>query len=173
MGMSTNETASSYTVPGLTEATGEKVAGILQERLHVLNELALTLKHVHWNVVGRDFIAVHEMIDPQVEKVRAMVDETAERIATLGGSPNGNPGAIVASRSWEDYPLGRATTSDHLAAVDEVYNGLLSDHRKAQAAVADLDPVTEDMLIGQIKELELFQWFVRAHLENSGGELKK
>jgi len=167
-----NTTTSHYTVPGLTEATGKKVATILQERLHVLNELALTLKHVHWNVVGRDFIAVHEMIDPQVDEVRAMVDETAERIATLGGSPNGNPGAIVASRNWEDYPLGRATTAEHLAQVDEVYNGVLADHRKAQAATADLDPITEDMLIGQIKAMELFQWFVRAHLENAGGEVK-
>ncbi|HWV26976.1 MAG TPA: DNA starvation/stationary phase protection protein [Aeromicrobium sp.] len=163
--------ASKYTVPGLTEATGKKVATMLQERLHVLNELALTLKHVHWNVVGRDFIAVHEMIDPQVEQVRAMVDETAERIATLGGSPNGNPGAIVAARSWEDYPLGRATTTEHLSEVDRVYAAVLADHRKAQEAAAELDPVTEDMLIGQIKQMELFQWFVRAHLENGSGEL--
>ena len=27
------------------------------------------------------------------------------------------------------------------------------------------------MLIGQSGELEKFQWFVRAHLENSGGQL--
>ncbi len=27
------------------------------------------------------------------------------------------------------------------------------------------------MLIGQTAELEKFQWFVRAHLENSGGQL--
>ena len=35
----------------------------------------------------------------------------------------------------------------------------------------DLDPVTEDMLIAHSAELEKFQWFVRAHLENSGGQL--
>jgi starvation-inducible DNA-binding protein len=27
------------------------------------------------------------------------------------------------------------------------------------------------MLIGQVEKLELFHWFVRAHLENTGGEL--
>jgi starvation-inducible DNA-binding protein len=37
--------------------------------------------------------------------------------------------------------------------------------------VGDLDPVTEDMLIAHTTELEKFQWFVRAHLENSGGQL--
>ncbi|MCW2789847.1 MAG: starvation/stationary phase protection protein [Aeromicrobium sp.] len=164
-------TTPKFTIPGLTSADGEKLAGILQERLNALNDLQLTLKHVHWNVVGPHFIAVHEMIDPHVDEVRDMVDETAERIATLGTSPLGTPGAIVAGRSWEDYSLGRATTNEHLGALDEVYVHLLEDHRKAQAAVSDLDPVTEDMIIGQQRQLELFHWFVRAHLESTGGKL--
>ncbi|WP_229053642.1 Dps family protein [Aeromicrobium sp. Leaf350] len=160
-----------FTIPGLTDAEGEKLAGILQERLHALNDLALTLKHVHWNVVGPHFIAVHEMIDPHVVEVRDAVDETAERIATLGTSPNGLTGDLVKTRTWEDYSLGRATTNEHLGALDLVYQGVIKDHRKAQEAVADLDAVTEDMLIAQLRALELFHWFVRAHLENTGGEL--
>jgi starvation-inducible DNA-binding protein len=160
-----------YTIPGLSTAEGEKLAGILQERLNALIDLHLTLKHVHWNVVGPHFIAVHEMIDPHVDEVIAMVDETAERIATLGASPMGTPGAIVKGRSWDDYSLGRATTNEHLGALDEVYVNLLEDHRKAHAAVEELDPVSEDMIISQLRQLELFHWFVRAHLENSGGAL--
>ena len=65
-----------------------------------------------------------------------MVDETAERIATLGSSPIGTPGAIVQHRSWDDYSLDRGTTDEHLGALDVVYNGLLEDHRTAQEAVA-------------------------------------
>jgi starvation-inducible DNA-binding protein len=160
-----------FTIPGLTPAEGETLAGILQGRLHALIDLHLTLKHVHWNVVGPHFIAVHEMIDPHVDEVIAMVDETAERIATLGTSPKGTPGSVVDGRTWEDYSLGRATTNEHLGALDEVYINLLEDHRKAQAAVADLDPVTEDMVISQQSQLELFHWFIRAHLESTGGQL--
>ncbi len=167
----TMATSPKFTIPGLTTAEGEKLAGILQERLNALNDLHLTLKHVHWNVVGPHFIAVHEMIDPHVDEVIAMVDETAERIATLGVSPLGTPGAIVNGRSWEDYSLGRATTNEHLGALDEVYVNLLKDHRNAQEATSDLDPVTEDMIIGQQRQLELFHWFIRAHLESTGGNL--
>lgn len=58
---------SEFTVPGLSSADGSSVADILQERLSAYNDLHLTLKHVHWNVVGPNFIGVHEMIDPQVE----------------------------------------------------------------------------------------------------------
>ena len=76
-----------YTVPGMKNDTAERVTTLLQDRLNSLSDLALTLKHVHWNVTGPNFIAVHTMLDPQVDAVRAMVDETAERIATLGASP--------------------------------------------------------------------------------------
>lgn len=31
--------------------------------------------------------------------------------------------------------------------------------------VGNTDAITEDVLISQVKELELFQWFVRSHLE--------
>ena len=48
-----------YTVPSLTVEEGASVAKILQGRLDALNDLALTLKHVHWNVVGPHFIGVH------------------------------------------------------------------------------------------------------------------
>lgn len=75
-----------HIVPGLDEAASEKAIAILQNRLSHEQEAALVLKHAHWNVTGPDFIAVHEMLDPQVAEVLAQADETAERIATLGGS---------------------------------------------------------------------------------------
>lgn len=161
-----------YTVPGVSSEDATDVIDLLQERLTALNDLALTLKHVHWNVVGPHFIAVHTMLDPQVEAVRLMVDTTAERIATLGGSPQGTPDAIVKLRSWDDYKLGRANVLDHLAALDSVYAGVIESHRKAIDRTEESDKVSQDMLIGQNRKLELFHWFVRAHLENAGGELR-
>jgi starvation-inducible DNA-binding protein len=161
-----------YTVPGMSGGDAEDVIELLQDRLNALNDLALTLKHVHWNVVGPHFIAVHTMLDPQVDAVRLMVDETAERIATLGGSPTGTPGALVSQRSWDDYDIGRADAIAHLGALDVVYTGVIEAHRKAIDATEEPDPVTQDMLIGQSGQLEMFHWFVRAHLENSSGEIK-
>jgi starvation-inducible DNA-binding protein len=162
---------SSFTVPGLDAATAEKACGILQERLVALTDLHLTLKHIHWNVVGPNFIAVHEMLDPQTATVRLQADALAERIAALGGEPIGTPGALVKARSWEDYPLNRAKASAHLAELDAVYVGVVTDHRKAFEALEELDQVSSDMLVAQTQELEQFQWFVRAHLEDSAGHI--
>ena len=161
----------SFTIPGLTDKQGSDVAELLQKQLSTYNDLHLTLKHVHWNVVGPHFIAVHEMIDPQVDAVRGFADDLAERIATLGGSPKGTPGSIVEERDWDDYSLGRAGTQEHLGALDLVYRGVIGSYREGIAELDDLDLVTQDMFIGQTEQLELFHWFIRAHLEDQGGRL--
>jgi starvation-inducible DNA-binding protein len=161
----------SFTIPGLSDKDGNKVADLLQKQLSTYNDLHLTLKHVHWNVVGPNFIGVHEMIDPQVELVRGYADEVAERIAALGKSPHGTPGAILKDRTWDDYSVERDTVQAHLAALDLVYTGVIEDTRKCIETLEDLDLVSQDMIIGHAGELEKFQWFIRAHLENSGGQL--
>ncbi|QNE73401.1 DNA starvation/stationary phase protection protein [Streptomyces finlayi] len=155
----------------MTTEVGREVIALLQMRLHSLNDLGLTLKHIHWNVVGPHFIAVHEMLDPQVDQVRSMADDLAERISTLGGEPQGTPGALVADRAWNDYSIGRAEAIEHLGALNLVYTEVIKDHRAAMQATEESDPVTQDMLIEQLRGLELFQWFVRAHLESSIGQL--
>jgi starvation-inducible DNA-binding protein len=106
--------------------TAEEVASVLQERLSTLIDLSLILKHIHWNVVGMGFVAVHELMDQQTASVRV---------------------------------------------IDKVYESVTSAHRSAIEEVSELDPVTEDLLIGQAGELEMAHWFVRAHISNVGGEL--
>lgn len=160
-----------FTIPGLSDKQGAEVAELLQKQLSRYNDLHLTLKHVHWNVVGPNFIGVHEMIDPQVELVRGYADEVAERIAALGASPLGTPGAIISDRTWDDYSVNRDTVLAHLAALDLVYTGIIEDTRKNIQHLDDIDLVSQDLLIGHSGELEKFQWFVRAHLESSGGKL--
>ncbi|MCX5240824.1 Dps family protein [Streptomyces prunicolor] len=160
-----------YTVPGIQREAAGRLIGVLRLRLHSLNDLHLTLKHVHWNVVGPHFIAVHEMIDPQVDRVREMADDVAERIAALGGVAPGTPGTLVAERTWDDYSIGRADAIAHLGALNLVYTGLIEDVRAGIKEAGDIDPATEDLLIGQLRDLEQFQWFVRAHLESAGGTL--
>ncbi|WKD60035.1 DNA starvation/stationary phase protection protein Dps [Corynebacterium caspium] len=156
---------SNFTVPGINENDAKKLIDGLQERLSDFNDLHLILKHAHWNVTGPSFISVHEMLDPQVELVRGFADEIAERIATLGGDPIGTPGGHADGRTPLQYDLGKADTQVHLKALDELYVQVIESLRESMAEAGELDPVTEDMYIGEAAELEKFQWFMRAHLE--------
>ena len=136
-----------FVVPGLDEAASEKAIAILQNRLSQEQEAALVLKHAHWNVTGPNFIAVHEMLDPEVEAVLAQADETAERIATLGGTPD-----------------GRAGTEKYLEALIEYYDAFIADDRKAIAELDELDVISSNIIQDHVQELEKFQWFMRSHL---------
>lgn len=101
--------------------------------------------------------------------VLVMIDDLAERIATLGGVPSGLPGRLTAARTWDDYSLDRADALTHLGALDLVYTGVIEAHRAAMDQVSDDDSVSEDLLIGQTGELERYHWFVRSHLEDWAG----
>lgn len=169
-GVSSDRQAS-FTVPGVDWSDATLAIEILRDRLVGLLDLQATLKHVHWNVVGPGFIAVHELLDAMTAGVLPLVDETAERIATLGGSPNGLPGHLVEHRTWDDYDVHRASVDAHLAALDLVYEGLIADLRNSIDATESLDVVTQDMLVGQSAILEQQHWFVRAHLEDPAGGL--
>lgn len=154
-----------FIVPGLDEAVSEKAIAILQSRLSHEQEAALVLKHAHWNVTGPNFIAVHEMLDPQVEAVLAMADETAERIATMGGTPDGRADAVIRYRTWKPFAVeGRQSTETYLNALIEYYDAFISEDRTAIAELDDLDLVSSNIIQGHVQELEKFQWFMRSHL---------
>jgi starvation-inducible DNA-binding protein len=112
------------------------------------------------------------MLDPHVEQVRMMVDDIAERMAALGGSPNGLAGYLSQRRTWNDYSINRATAQAHLAALDLVYANLIAAQRDRIHALEKLDPVSHSLLLGQSAQLEQQQWFVRAHLEDSAGGMQ-
>jgi starvation-inducible DNA-binding protein len=77
--------------------------------------------------------------------------------------PDGLASSVVEKRSGEDYQLGLAPVMDHLMALSEVYERMGVGHRDAIEQVSSLDPVSEDILIGQTAQLEMNHWFVRAH----------
>ncbi|EIJ70428.1 MULTISPECIES: Dps family protein [Pasteurellaceae] len=160
-----------HTVPGLEIKTGRSIAEALQARLQGLNELQLILKHAHWNVTGPQFIAVHEMLDEQVDEVRGFVDEIAERMAALGVAPNGLSGNLVANRQTPEYPLGRASAQDHLRIIDKFYTYNIESHRVVLEHFGEFDAMSEDLLVSQTRSLEKLQWFIRAHLDNGHGNI--
>lgn len=159
----------SYTVPGISDSDAKALIDGLQERLTDFNDLHLILKHAHWNVVGKNFIAVHEMLDPQIELVRGFADEVAERISTLGGSPLGTPAGHAGEHL--DYDVNKAGVEEHLRALDAVYTKVLEGLRSEQKTAGELDAMTEDLYIAEAQALEKFQWFIRAHLDDGDGNI--
>ncbi|MDF7640049.1 DNA starvation/stationary phase protection protein [Bifidobacterium sp. ESL0784] len=157
--------ANEFLSPGIDQAASDKVVSILQNRLAQEEEASLILKHAHWNVAGPSFIGVHEMIDPEVDAVRNMADETAERIATLGGSAEGTPESIISNRTWSEFKLmGRQNTQDYLKALVDYYSDFIIAERKAYEELDPIDVISSNIMQDHVQELEHFNWFMNSHL---------
>lgn len=156
-----------FLVPTLTEEKTKIAVEQLQISLDVLSDLSLTLKHAHWNVTGPNFIAVHEMLDPEIDDIRNSVDEIAERVATLGASPSGlcHKNNTPADSLIPIYPIeGRASSEKHLKAIDEQYTIIITGLRDAIDKLDDIDFVSSNIIQDVVGKMELFQWKVRSHL---------
>lgn len=154
-----------FTVPGLDEVSTEKAINILQSRLSNEQECAFVLKHAHWNMKGKNFIGIHEMMDPEVDSVLAMADETAERIATLGGQADGRPDDIIKNRNWKGIDIaGRQEAIDYLKALNSYYTDFIIADREAIKQLDDIDVISSNIIQDHVQELEHFQWFMRSHL---------
>ncbi|KFF31743.1 Dps family protein [Bifidobacterium bombi] len=151
--------------PGLDQASSDKIVDILLSCLAHEEEGSLVLKHAHWNVAGPSFIGVHEMLDPEVDSVRNMADETAERIATLGGAAEGGADFILSRRNWKPFELkGRQDTQDYLKALVDYYAEFIVAERNAITQLDDLDVISSNIIQDHVQELEHFNWFMNSHL---------
>ncbi len=140
-----------------------KQTEILQSCVQSSIDLALNLKQIHWNVQGPNFKPVHEFLDEIIDHARAASDEIAERIVTLGCPAVGQrasmgPSSIPGTQDdfVKDDQAPRQTAEMLQSTIDQL--------RSAQQALADIDPVSEDMIIGILANLEKDHWMVRSHL---------
>ena len=140
-----------------------KQAPILQSCVAASIDLALSFKHLHWNIRGPKFQSVHEFLDIVIEHARTGTDELAERLVTIGMPAEGQRGklpespvpAIESGFLRDDIVLERA-----VSILDEAVKVL----REAQSKLADLDAVSEDLVIGILANYEKDLWMLSSHL---------
>jgi starvation-inducible DNA-binding protein len=114
----------------------------LQDTLVELADLALLGKQLHWNVAGRHFRTVHEQLDELVGVARAI---TVAKDSPLPDVPEGRVSDVEAV--------------DLVVAALRVTTGRIEERIRR---IADLDPVSQDLLIGVAADLEKQQWMFSA-----------
>ena len=142
------------------------VIDILNARLADAIDLSLIIKQAHWNLKGREFIAIHEMLDPMRAAVDVHVDVIAERIAQLDGIALGTSQVVAKATKLDAYPTDIRKIPDHLAALADRFANLANQVRE------DIDNTDEagdadaaDILTAFSRELDKDLWFIKSHLE--------
>jgi starvation-inducible DNA-binding protein len=146
----------------LNKARVANVVTALQNLLADFQIYYTNLRGFHWEIKGRGFFVLHEKFESMYDDTATKVDEIAERILTLGDTPeNKYSGYLKVAR----IPEVSGVTSSH-EAVDNIlntYKHFIAEERKLiDLANEANDAVTADMLTGYLKEQEKMIWMLVA-----------
>lgn len=151
------------TVKSPLSNTAKKVVGpALQGALVDLIELSLVAKQAHWNIIGRNFRSIHLALDEVVDQSRLFMDTVAERAIAVGVNPNGQTEALAKQSKVEPLEVGYVQVDKVIAYVVASLAPMIARFRERMDATESADPVTQDLLIGIIAELEKTHWMFQA-----------
>ncbi len=143
------------------------VADALQQTLVDMIALELQSKQAHWNIRGPRFRALHLALDEVVDVAREQADVVAERLAQIGGIPDGRPSTVDKTTTLEQIDFG-------LLEVDKTYQLMAEKIQTVSDKIKEaIDPVDEvchvsgDILIGAASALDLKAWLLRSATEEA------
>lgn len=142
-----------------------------QNTVKALNELLANfqiyyqnLRGFHWNVKGNRFFVLHAKFEELYNDAVEKVDELAERILTLEGTPLHSYAAYARTASVK--PVENVSEGDEcIRHIIENISVILKQERQILAIAADAgDEGTQDLLNPYISQQEKLLWMLRAYL---------
>lgn len=140
------------------------VSDALQQALVNLTDLSLQAKQAHWNLQGPQFRSLHLFLDEIVDLARTGSDDVAERLVTIGGTPDGRADTIAATTELPAIEFGVVSTDEAYKQFDERLNLVSDNIKKTLDAVDAEDHLSNDLLIGIATGLEKQAWMLRASI---------
>jgi starvation-inducible DNA-binding protein len=153
-------------VKGLSDNARKTAIAELNARLADALALSAAIKQAHWNVKGRNFIAVHELLDTVKARLDEHVDMMAERVQVLDGVAVGTVEKVAKASTLKEYPTDLTKAEDHIKAVCE----RMRDYgEKVRAAIDATDEAgdadTADLFTAASRTADKDLWFLESHLE--------
>lgn len=150
---------------GLDEQAATSLVDGLNALLANYQILYQNVRGYHWNVRGDKFFELHAHFETVYNDLITKVDEIAERILTLGGTPEHSYSSYLKNSTIKEHTsvhAGKECVSGLLAA----YQTLLPEQRKLLAEAADAsDEGTVSMLSDYIAAQEKEVWMLAAYLD--------
>ncbi|MCK9898559.1 MULTISPECIES: Dps family protein [Parafrankia] len=139
------------------------VAGeALQGAVVDLIDLSLLSKQLHWNVIGRNFRNVHRQLDDVVTLARRYTDMAAERAVAIGVNPDGQTTTVARGSHLHGVEAGYIGDEKAIRLITDVLASLITRMRTRMDLTAEPDPVTQDLFIDAIRDLEEQHWMFQA-----------
>jgi starvation-inducible DNA-binding protein len=155
-----NKNAMSISMMSAMDGRGS-IANALAKILASQYTLYLKTQFYHWNIVGPNFVSLHNLFETQYLELASSVDEIAERIRALGYfSPGSYIEFIKLTDIQEDesVPNSSAMLKNLLDATEKCIQLCLD----TMNLCGNKDPVTQDMMIARMKLLQKNAWMIRS-----------
>lgn len=142
------------------------VSGVLASLEQLLADYQVfytNLRGFHWNIQGPQFFVLHAKFEELYNDAASKADELAERILTLGGSPENRFSAYLnVSRIAE--VAGVTCADEALKQVLDTYAYLIGEERALLAQASEAGDETTATLMGDyLKEQEKLVWMLTAY----------
>ena len=146
----------------LNEAKVLNIVAGLQQLLADFQVHYTNLRGFHWEIKGRGFFVLHEKFESMYDDAAAKIDEIAERILTLGGTPENKFSEYLKVARVPEVS-GVSRSSEAVENVLATYKHFIAEERKLiDLANEANDAVTADLLTGYLKEQEKLVWMLVA-----------
>ncbi len=150
---------------GLNQNYSVKMAEALNAYLSDVQVAYMNVRGYHWNVVGKQFFALHAKYEEVYNGLNEMADEVAERILMLGGKPLHSFSDYLKNASLKEkqnVSSGEATVD---ALLDDVKYLLAKERELLKEASENNDEGTVAMLSGYIGHQEKMIWMFSSLLK--------
>ncbi|WP_442877236.1 Dps family protein [Deinococcus sp. YIM 134068] len=151
----------------LSEEEFGTVAETLQRNLATSICLYLKFKKYHWDIRGRFFRDLHLAYDEFIDEMFPSIDEQAERLVALGGSPVAAPSDLDRFSSvkvpTETVRDARTQVADLVEDLTRVSKGYRDDSKTVDDAN---DPATADLYNGYAATHDKIRWMLQAMMDD-------
>ena len=145
-----------------------ETAGILQEILVDVTDLALQGKQAHWNLCGSMFRSVHLQLDQMVDAARKYADQLAERCLALGVAADGRLATLTRATHLDSFPEGRVEDRAVIKLIVDRLHTISEVARSRLNKLGDIDPVSQDLVNEVLEGLEKQLWMFEAFRSEMG-----
>lgn len=144
------------------------VVETLNARLADTIAMTLAVKQAHWNLKGKGFIGVHELLDDVADHLRESGDLMAERAVIMGGVAHGTLEEVAEKSTIAPYPKEIIAIDDHVAALTERFKDYGKKIREAIDVADEADDEDAADLFTEVsRSVEKDAWFIGANLPPS------
>ncbi|GLB60940.1 Dps family protein [Cytobacillus sp. NCCP-133] len=142
----------------------EQLYSALNVQIANWSVLYTKLHRYHWFVKGPFFFALHEKFEGLYNEAAEVVDEAAERLLAIGGTPASSLKEFLSLCTLEESD-GEVKAEDMVASLSADYKHLKEQLTSiAQLAEEHEDQVTADFAIGLMEKLDTHIWMLNAYL---------